>query len=85
MGISRSAACAISYLMICREMTAADAICTVRLHRKFKFQTFFHNNKKKLNFLSPAGSIYPNEGFRKQLNDLCKELQREKRNASRYY
>lgn len=41
MGISRSAACAISYLMICREMTAADAICTVRLHREFKFQTFF--------------------------------------------
>lgn len=45
MGISRSAACAISYLMICREMTAADAICTVRLHRKFKFQTFFHKNE----------------------------------------
>lgn len=33
MGISRSSTCALAYLMICRKMSAADAIRTVRLRR----------------------------------------------------
>lgn len=36
MGISRSATCAITYLMIYRKMTAADAIRTVRLRRDIR-------------------------------------------------
>lgn len=36
MGISRSATCAITYLMIYRKMTAADAIRTCRLRRDIR-------------------------------------------------
>lgn len=36
MGISRSATCAIAYLMIHRKMTAPDAIRTVRLRRDIR-------------------------------------------------
>lgn len=32
-GMSRSATCALAYLMISRKMSAAEAIRTVRMHR----------------------------------------------------
>lgn len=36
MGISRSATCALAYLMICRKMSAIDAIRTIRLRRDIR-------------------------------------------------
>uniref|UniRef100_A0A336LBD3 Dual specificity protein phosphatase n=1 Tax=Culicoides sonorensis TaxID=179676 RepID=A0A336LBD3_CULSO len=35
-GMSRSATCALAYLMICKKMSAAEAIRTVRMHRDIR-------------------------------------------------
>lgn len=35
-GMSRSATCVLAYLMICKKMSAAEAIRTVRMHRDIR-------------------------------------------------
>lgn len=35
-GMSRSATCVLAFLMICKKMSAAEAIRTVRMHRDIR-------------------------------------------------
>lgn len=59
MGVSRSATCVLAYLMICRKMSASDAIRTVRMRRDIHPNDGFLQQLAELDMELKRKNLYP--------------------------
>lgn len=58
-GMSRSATCVLAYLMICRKMSAVDAIRTVRMRREIRPNDGFLQQLADLDMELKRKNLYP--------------------------